>query len=155
MDRWRTENLGLSKLDKLERVKLVSELRAEGLTIMEIHHKLQEDKIVNKETGKPYALITIKKDVAEISKMYKEATVETMKEIRATKFQQLERIRLKAMGRCDYNAACNAIEKQCKLYGLYQQEQFNVNIQNNVNQVPVCNISVNDFIEAEPIRENN
>jgi len=152
MNKWLTEKCnGFQKLDKLERVKLVNEMRVDGLTVIQIHDELKSLGIVNKETDKPYALITIKKDCAELSKDFKKSTLKKMEAVRNIKYQQLDKIRKKAMIKDNYRAAISAIESQCKLYGLFQTDNLNVNIQNNVSSQPICNIVIDDFIEAEPI----
>lgn len=106
------------------RRRAVTGLLVRGLTQREIEQALAEQKIVNPETGKPYALGTINADVLAIRAEWRKEALAEITEHKARLFAELQEVKRAAWGISDYANILKAIKQESELLGTDAPKQI-------------------------------
>lgn len=122
----------MAKQDNAEqRREIVAQLRNRMLSMREITVALEKQGIVNPQTGKPYDLATVKRDIDYLKENWR-ASYEAATDDHATRqLQEIQEIKRLAWSQKDGRLALSAIEKEMKLLGTAKETDgvtFNFNI---------------------------
>lgn len=112
----------------------VAALRARGLTQREIQAALaapaDKNGMVNPETGKPFDLATINRDLKHLRQQAQRAASQTTDVHRARQYAELQELKRAAWSQKDPRLALRALETEMKLLGTAQETiNLNVNIE--------------------------
>ena len=121
----------------LIRRERVSSLRARGMSIREIQTALSSgaSMLLNPATGKPFDVITIRRDVQYLRKVNLRAVEKAVGEHTARQYAELQEIKRSAWAAKDGRLALRALEAEMKLLGTIDAGvTININVE-LVNQV--------------------
>lgn len=130
----------------------VTSLRARGMTLREITAALADVNkggMVNPETGLPFDLATISRDIKHVREQSKRAAAQTVDNHRARQYAELQEIKRAAWAAKDGKLALRALESEMKLLGTLQETiTLNVNVelvQRVVTALESAGIDATDF----------
>ena len=103
---------------EIQRRRLVAMAMAQGMTAREIKLALEAQGLVNPDTGKPYGLGTVGRDMKALSDAWRAKTVTDVNEHLAGKLQELAELKRAAWKKEQYGTVLNIIARECALLGL-------------------------------------
>jgi len=107
-----------SKQEQLDqRRRVVAALRLRGLTQREIVAALPERGILNPNTGKPYTLPQINRDLKVLRDEWREAAAADMADLKAQQLAELREARRRAWGDADMSEVRLNLKQEIELTG--------------------------------------
>jgi len=111
------------------RRKAVAELiRDDPISFKTIHHRMEKAGHTNPNSGRPWSLGVIHRDVQTLRQEWREAAGLAFEDHVARQLQELSNIKRLALGKGELNAALRAIQLEMKLLGTEAPITINVNL---------------------------
>lgn len=120
-----------------DRRRRVARLRLRGLTQREIVKALPrgDDPLLNPDTGKPYELATVCRDLKAIQAEWRASYVEDIGEHKARHLAELREVRRAAWSATELGRVLKSLAQEAQILGLAEAEalaNISVNVQNSV-----------------------
>lgn len=117
------------------RQQAVSILMARGETAREIWEHLAVVDILNPNDGLPWTLETIKRDMKTVAAEWKKEARKSGEEHVAAALAKLNEVERVAWSRGDMSSVMAAIDRECKILGIYAAERVQVMIEDRADEL--------------------
>jgi len=113
---------------KMLRRRIVSSAKARGMSDADILIMLEEEDILNPDTGEPYSLQTIAADTKELESQWHEEMMEDITFHRARVLAELRELKSAAWEQNKLSIVSRAIDQEVDLLGLNKLERMSLEI---------------------------
>lgn len=130
----------------------VARMHLRGLTQREIVSQLPtgDYPLVNPETGEPYALGTVNRDLQELRKQWRADAAADIAERKAEQLAELGELKRTGWGAREYTLVLRALEREAKLLGLDSPERHEVGVTGEVTIKGYATVSPDDWPDERP-----
>lgn len=137
-----------------QRRTIVAQLLKRGVGIYDIQQTLANPSsgkfyTVNPETGEPYSLATIQRDVTELRERWRAEIARDIGDHFAEQIAKLEELEKSAWGQNDLRLVLDILKEKSRLYGLYSPVRIQVDWRTEVVQMLVLGQVDVGMLEAE------